>query len=109
LPPVDSAVGALIAQAFGASDLDVPQTGVATDAVLYMQDLVTNGDFLAFYPSSPVRLGTIGGGIKVLPVDLPIQPTPFGVVRLKNRMLTPIAELFIACMREVVKPLARGR
>jgi hypothetical protein len=42
-------------------------------------------------------------------VDLSIEPTPFGVVRLKNRMLTSVAELFIACMRDTVKPLARSR
>jgi len=109
LPPVSTVVGGLIAQAFRASGLEPPKTGVATDAVLYMQDLVANGDFLAFYPSSPLRLGTLGSAIKVLPVDLPIRPTPFGVVRMKNRVLTPIAELFIACMRDVVKPLARSR
>jgi hypothetical protein len=54
-------------------------------------------------------LGTVGLGLKMLPVNLPIAPSRFGVLRLKNRMLSPLAELFIACAREIVKPLAKDR
>jgi hypothetical protein len=32
---------------------------------------------------------------KVLPVKLPIPLAPFSVVTLKNRTLTPLAQLFI--------------
>jgi hypothetical protein len=35
--------------------------------------------------------------------------TPFGILSLKNRMLSPLAGLFIACAREVVKPLSRSK
>jgi hypothetical protein len=45
---------------------------------------------------------------KALAVDLPVDPRPTGILTLKNRLLTPAAELFIACAKEVAKPLARG-
>jgi hypothetical protein len=31
---------------------------------------------------------------------------PNGIVTLKNRTLSPVAQLFIDCAREVAKPLA---
>jgi hypothetical protein len=45
----------------------------------------------------------------VLPVNLPIPASPLGIVRLKDRTLSPIAQRFIDCAREVAKPLAQGR
>jgi DNA-binding transcriptional LysR family regulator len=109
LPPGDSEGGALIAQAFRASGLELPRNSVAADAVLYLQSLIIGEGFLACYPNSPIRLGTMGPGFRVLPVSLPIVPSPFGIIRLRNRTLSPVAGLFIACAREVVKPLARGK
>jgi DNA-binding transcriptional LysR family regulator len=109
LPPSDAAAGPLVAQTFRASGLELPRNSVASDAMLYMQSLVLDGDFLTFYPTSPLRLGTIGPGFKVLPVKLPVVPSPFGILRLKNRTLSPVAQLFIAYAREVVKLLARGK
>jgi hypothetical protein len=40
---------------------------------------------------------------------LPHSPIPIGIVTLKNRTLTPVAQLFIDCAREVAKPLATSK
>ena len=109
LPGIDAPVGALIAGVFRTSGLKLPQNFVATDAVQYMQSVVTRGNFLAFYPTSPLRLGTALQGLKAVGVKLPIPPSPFGILRLKKRSLSPIAQLFIATAREVAKPLAARR
>jgi DNA-binding transcriptional LysR family regulator len=109
LPGIDAPVGSLIAEVFRASGLELPQNSVATDAVQYMQSVVTRGNFLAFYPTSPLRLGKALPGLKALPVALPIPPSPFGILRLKRRALSPIAQLFIAAAREVAKPLVEQR
>jgi hypothetical protein len=34
---------------------------------------------------------------------------PNGIVTLKNRTLSPVAQLFIDCAREIAKPLARRK
>jgi hypothetical protein len=47
--------------------------------------------------------------IKTLPIDLAPSPHPLGIITLKNRTLTPVAQLFIDCAREVAKPLAAGK
>jgi DNA-binding transcriptional LysR family regulator len=47
--------------------------------------------------------------IKTLPIELPTRPCPIALVRLKNRTLTPAAERFIACAREVGESIARNK
>jgi hypothetical protein len=44
-----------------------------------------------------------------LPVELPMARRPNGIVTLKNRTLSPVAQLFIDCAREVAKPLAKRK
>jgi DNA-binding transcriptional LysR family regulator len=43
--------------------------------------------------------------IKVLPVDLPDRPSEFGIITLKNRTLSPVAECFIEYVREFTRPM----
>ena len=44
--------------------------------------------------------------LKVLPVNLPIRPWQLSILTLKNRTLSPVAERFMECAREVAKPMA---
>ena len=44
---------------------------------------------------------------KVLPINLPITRRPIGIVTLKNRTLSPLAQIFIDCAHEVAKALPR--
>jgi hypothetical protein len=44
-----------------------------------------------------------------LPVELPLAHDPIGIFILKNRALSPVAQLFIKHAREVAKPLAKHR
>jgi hypothetical protein len=41
--------------------------------------------------------------IKVLPVHLSMARVPNGIVTLKTRALTPVAQLFIDCAHEVAE------
>jgi hypothetical protein len=41
--------------------------------------------------------------IKALPVHLPKARAPSGIVTLKARELSPVAQLFIDCARDVAK------
>jgi DNA-binding transcriptional LysR family regulator len=45
--------------------------------------------------------------LKALPIELPMTRRPVGIVTLKNRTLSPVAQLFIEHAREVAKPLAK--
>jgi hypothetical protein len=48
-------------------------------------------------------------GIKVLPVELQHARLPIGIVTVKNRSLSPVAQLFIEHAREVTKLLAKRK
>lgn len=45
--------------------------------------------------------------LKVLPIRLPPDRLPIGIVTLKNRTLSPVAQLFIEVAREVARPRAK--
>jgi DNA-binding transcriptional LysR family regulator len=62
--------------------------------------LLERGDFLSVFP--PDLLSRYPS-IKALPVDLGLQPRPIAIVTLKNRALSPAAELFISQIRATVK------
>jgi DNA-binding transcriptional LysR family regulator len=47
--------------------------------------------------------------LKALPVALPNTPMPIGLITVKNRLLTPVAQLFIDRIRARVKSLARSQ
>ena len=44
--------------------------------------------------------------LKALPVEFCIRPGPVGIVTLKDRTVSPVAQLFIDHAREIAKPLA---
>jgi DNA-binding transcriptional LysR family regulator len=71
--------------------------------------LLATGRYLSVVPRSLLHFNGMRSSLKVLPVKLPIEPRPVAIITLKGRTLSPVASLFIECVREVVKPLTRLR
>jgi hypothetical protein len=46
-------------------------------------------------------------GLKALPVDMSIRAAPIGVVTLKNRTISPAAQLFIDCAHTFARRVAK--
>jgi hypothetical protein len=46
--------------------------------------------------------------VKALPVELGIPPRAVAIVKLKNRTLSPVVELFVDQAREVAKSMTRS-
>jgi DNA-binding transcriptional LysR family regulator len=109
LPAPDSLPGWLAANDFRAAGLNVPHTTVVTYTDLARVALVAKGRF--FTIAGKWAIGFAGGpkAIKVLPIELTKAHGSVGIVTLKNRTLTPVAQLFIDCAREVAMAPARGR
>src|SRR5262249_17287485 len=82
--------------------LDLPAATAVTAGVARIA-LVAKGHFLTIAFESALRFADMA--IKALPVNLAKATRPAGIVTLKNRTLTPAAQLFIDCAREVAKPL----
>jgi len=103
LPPLESHPGSLIATAFQASNLGYPRKGVTVHSNQMQIAMLATGRFLTFLPETMLRFSGERLQLKILPVALPIEPWPVGIVTLKNRMLSPVAQLFIDCARCVAK------
>jgi DNA-binding transcriptional LysR family regulator len=60
-------------------------------------------------PNSALTFPVENPALKRLPIDLPTAHGPVAIITLKNRTLSPVAQLFIEHAREVAKPLAKHR
>ena len=108
LTPPNELPGSLVAEAFRASGLKLPQPKIVSFSLHLRSRLLATGRYLAVVPGSLLHFTDSPSPLKVLPVKLPVGPRPVAIVRLKNRTLSPVAKLFIDCVREVSKPLAKA-
>src|SRR5262249_45867971 len=106
LPPLGTVASSLVSAAFRSHGMEFPPPGAVTGSIHLFLGLLASGPFLLSMPGSLLRLGTHLPSLKVLPVDFPSPPWPVGIMTLKNRTCGPVTRLFIACAREVAKPLA---
>ena len=104
LPPADTLAGSLARELFRAGGAEMPRAPITTLSIQLCCRLVASGRFVTTLPASILRFGGRDLSLKVLPIKLPVQPRPVGVVTLKNRMLSPVAKLFIECVHRLVRP-----
>jgi DNA-binding transcriptional LysR family regulator len=109
LPSPESPQGALDAETFRAAGLELPAAAVVADGAGARLALVAGGRFLTIVSDATLRFAGWGMAVAPLSTDMPDIRNPVGIVTLKNRTLTPVAQLFIDCAREVAKPLATGK
>ena len=106
LPPYDSAPGRLIFEIFRACNLEPPLPGMTTLSIQLTTALVASGRFVGLLPNSVANFSARREMLKKLPIKLPGEHFSTSIITVKNRTLSPLAELFIACAREVARPLA---
>jgi DNA-binding transcriptional LysR family regulator len=106
LPSADDAFGTFVTEAFRSAGLEYPRAAVATSALEMRANLLRTGHYLTIVPEFWLRLPVRHAFIRKLPVELPATGAPIGIVILKGRQLSPTAQLFIECAREVAKSLA---
>jgi DNA-binding transcriptional LysR family regulator len=103
------APGGPVLEAFRALGLEVPRAVVFSDSLNLRYGLLATGRFLTMIPGSALHYGPKRTPIRVLPIKLPRWLLPTCVVTLNKRTLSPVAELFIECLRGLAKPLTKGR
>jgi DNA-binding transcriptional LysR family regulator len=109
LPPPGSEIASIAAEAFRANGVDYPRTTVVTDSPHARMSLLASGRFVTILPASTLKFPAVRSEIKVLPVQLPMARVPNGIVTLKSRALSSVAQLFIDCAREVAKTPAKRK
>ena len=109
LPPPGSGIASLAKEAFRVRGLDYPRTVVITDSPQVRMSLLETGHFVTIFPASALKFPGKRAEIKALPIELPNVRVPNGIVTLKDRPLGPAAERFVACARDIAKPLRAGK
>jgi DNA-binding transcriptional LysR family regulator len=105
LLPFDSPAGSIMAQAFRASGVELPRATVFTHSLNVRNSLLATGRFLSSLPRFSLTFSSRPASIKALPVELPGTRRPMGIITLKGRTMSPVAQLFLDRLRGVVKPL----
>jgi len=106
LPGPDEAFGTFVTGAFRSAGLEFPRAAVATSALEMRANLLRTGRYLSIVPEFWLQLPIRHTFIRKLPVELPITGAPVGIVTLKGRQISPMAQLFIESAREIAKLLA---
>jgi DNA-binding transcriptional LysR family regulator len=102
LPP-NPAIHAMLHEAFAAEGLKAPVERVTTASVLLRIHLVATGRFVTVFPTMAMRSVARQLSFRVLPVNLRVTSPPIVIIRLKNRTVSPVVELFTEKLREIAK------
>ncbi len=103
--PKGQVVRGIIDHAFRAHGLSMPSEHVTTDTLHIRNHLLATGRFLTIIAGSVLRYNAKQWSLKALPIDLRSKSRPHAIVRLKNRTLNPVTELFIRELKAVASSL----
>jgi DNA-binding transcriptional LysR family regulator len=106
--PLDTAIGSLLIDAFHEEGLRPPRLRVSSVmSPMLVTRLVARSRLLAVIADSLLNhFYAEQMPVKKLPVTLRTPPFSVALVTLKNRSMTPVAEMFMQCAHEVARPLA---
>jgi DNA-binding transcriptional LysR family regulator len=108
LVPSDSFFGAVIAEAFRANGHEPPRPTVSSLSFKVHDEMLATGRFLTVMPGFMQLVLSHNPPLKKLPVTLRNPRTPIGLFTLKNRTLTPLAQLLIDNVRIRAKELNKS-
>src|SRR5437762_3063587 len=80
LPPRESFPGGWIANAFQACRLEVPHASVTVYSIQMQNALLATGRFLSFLPATMLHCSAKRLSLNLLPVQMPVQIRPVGLV-----------------------------
>ena len=108
LTPPEAAPRVIMEEMFRAHGLEVPSPTVVTSSIALMHALVVTGPFITILPNSVVRFRINKPPLAIVHMETKAVQ-PLNIVTLKGRSLSPSAQLFVDCLKEVVKPVVKAR
>jgi DNA-binding transcriptional LysR family regulator len=106
--PPGTVVDKLMVEAFHANGLEPPRAAIYTDAINVRIRLAATRGFLIVVPASMLALPARHDVLRRVPVELPTTRRQMGIITVKNRTLSPLGQIFIACARDVAESLPTG-
>jgi DNA-binding transcriptional LysR family regulator len=103
LPPPESTSGSVAMETFRESGLDYPRAAVISELADVRTSLLVAGRFISIFPDSILRLPAERPGLRTLSVKQPLASVPVGIVTLNDRVISPLARMFVDILRELAK------
>ncbi|MGH6803053.1 MAG: LysR family transcriptional regulator [Methyloceanibacter sp.] len=109
--PLETSIGSLLADAFRASGLEAPRLTVSSVLSPHLvARFLEDGRLVAVMADSLLNFFYAKRfSIRKLPVQLPMQRFSIAAVTVRNRTISPVAQLFVDCARDVSKELEARR
>lgn len=106
-PPPGSIYNSLVVDAFRASGLEPPRPAIYSHAVNLRTSLAATSPVLAVVAAGVMSIPGKYLSIRKLPVELPTTRREVHLVTLRKRTLSPLAQRFIDCAREIALSLRK--
>lgn len=103
LPSAETTSGQLAADVFRSSNLSVPRAVVVTSSFQLNRALLESGPFLALMPATILSAFSRYSSLRPVDVSLPRQTAPVGIIRLRKRTASPLANKFVEIARRLAK------
>lgn len=97
--------GTPVPQAFAAAGLPMPVRMIESGTLSLRLRLLAGGHFVTCVPHTILPFMRQQAGMRRLPVALPRWSTPTMALRLRGRVLSPAADVFLETLREMARPL----
>ena len=107
--PASLIVHDIMKEAFEVQGLRVPEGKIISSFVLMRNHLLATGRFLTVLPASALQYNAKQWALRALPIKLGTKPRPIAIIMLKNRSVSPAAQLFIEHLRVTAKNFLRRR
>jgi len=105
--PPEMEPGSPTLEAFRAAGLEGPRVVVLSASLNLRYGLLATGRFVTMISDSALHYGPKRAPIRILPIKLPRWHVPTCVVTLKDRTLSPMAQLFIDSLHQLARPLSQ--
>ncbi|WP_051244640.1 LysR family transcriptional regulator [Azohydromonas australica] len=101
MPPPWASSRVKLHQLFYKYQFNPPADVIETASFLVTLTCLRERGAIGFWARSVAEHYRTQGLVRILPVDVPIDLPPVGLIMLRGRLRTPAAEQFISCLREV--------
>jgi len=109
LAPPEIVEGSPIVEAFRAAGHALPPATVLGLSLPLRNGLLATGRFLTIVPGSVLQFGAERVLLRTLPVDVPDWHLPVVILTVRDRSLTPLANMFIEEVRAAASTMSHRR
>jgi DNA-binding transcriptional LysR family regulator len=100
VPPVGSVLRQPFDQMFRQAGLDGPQVLVESASLLFITKMLQESDFVAVVARDIAQYYAKHGMVAIVPVNIPCEMEPYGLILRKDRLLSPAASKVLDALRK---------